>query len=197
MNSAFDMNAEILDASARAFAFGEGNGFVVGNGHKVPFGFLNDTRVEQVASLGAIGVLQADDILNIQGELKVGYNGTLVMNRRTLSALRRQRAGSGFAAADSQGGYLWSPALDGGASAQLGGSNYILANSMPDIANDALAIAYGDFSSGYLILDRTATEIIRDDFTRKKEAIVEFTIHRWNTGKVILPEAIKILKLSA
>jgi len=195
MDAAFDMNAEIMDSSARAFAFGEGNGFVVGDGHKVPFGFLSDSRVEQISSLSDdVGVLQADDIINIQGELKTGYNGTLVMNRRTLAVLRRARS-EGHTAGVETGGYLWSPALDGPAASTLGGSPYILANSMPDIATDSLSVAYGDFGIGYLIIDRTSTEVIRDDLTRKKEAIVEFTIHRWNTGKVVLPEAIKLLKL--
>jgi HK97 family phage major capsid protein len=116
------------------------------------------------------------------------------MNRRTLAKLRRERAGG---STTTDGPYLWSPALDGPAMSTLGGSPYILANSMPEIGNDALCIAYGDFGIGYLILDRTATEVIRDDFTRKKNAIVEFTIHRWNTGKVVLPESIKLLKLDA
>jgi HK97 family phage major capsid protein len=195
MDSAFDMNSEILDTSARAFAFGEGNKFVSGDGLKQPHGFLNDSRITQVSSLSStIGTLSGDDILNIQGQLKVGYTGTLVMNRRTLAKLRRERAGG---STTTDGPYLWSPALDGPAMSTLGGSPYILANSMPDINNDALCIAYGDFGIGYLILDRTATEVIRDDFTRKKNAIVEFTIHRWNTGKVVLPESIKLLKLDA
>ena len=68
---------------------------------------------------------------------------------------------------------------------------------MPDIASNAYPIAYGDFRTAYLIVDRTAVEMIRDDYTQKKLAIVEFTIHRWNTGKTVMPEAIKLLKLDA
>jgi HK97 family phage major capsid protein len=197
MDAAFDMNAEIMDSSARAFAFGEGNGFVVGDGLKQPHGFLNDTRITQVSSLSSTGgEITAGDILNIQGELKVGYSGTLVFNRRTLATLRRLRSAAHTVNIED-GGFLWSPALDGPAMSAIGGSPYILANSMPDLTNDSLSVAYGDFSVGYLIIDRTATEVIRDDLTRKKEAIVEFTIHRWNTGKVILPEALKLIKFDA
>ena len=189
MDSAFDMNAEIMDASSRAFAFGEGNGFVIGTGFKQPYGFLVDSRITQVSSQSTTGgVISPDDVLWIQGQLKTGYNGTLIMNRRTHATLRMAQS--------SSGGYLWAPGVNGPAMASMGGSPYVLSNSMPDAGvTDNLALAFGDFGMGYLIVDRTATEVIRDDYTRKKEAIVEFTIHRWNTGKVVLPEAIKILKL--
>ncbi len=190
MDSSFDMESEIMDASARAFAFGEGAAFVSGSGHKEPFGFLTDSRITQVSSVsGTGGTITGDDILNIQGELKEGYIGTLVMNRRVLATLRQEQSASG--------GYLWDPGLNGPRMSEIGGSAYILANSMPDAAVDSLSLAYGDFGIGYLIIDRTATEVIRDDLTLKKKAMVEFTIHRWNTGKVVLPEAIKILKLDA
>jgi HK97 family phage major capsid protein len=188
MDSSFDMESEIILDAAEAFAYGEGNGFVVGSGHKQPEGFMTDSRVAITQSSSANnGELSADDFLTIQGQLKTGYNGTFVLNRRTLANLRTQKS--------SDGNYLFAPGLNGGAPATLAGDPYVIANSMPDIANSAKCVAYGAFNVGYLIIDRTATEVIRDDYTRKKEAIVEFTIHRWNTGKVVLPEAIKILQL--
>lgn len=188
MDSSFDMESEIISDAAEAFAYGEGNGFVVGSGHKQPEGFMSDSRVAITTGAGANGILDADDFLTIQGQLKTGYNGTFVLNRRTLANLRTKRS--------TDGNYLFAPGLNGGAPATLAGDPYVVANSMPDIANGAKCVAYGAFNAGYLIIDRTATEVIRDDYTRKKEAIVEFTIHRWNTGKVVLPEAIKILKLN-
>jgi hypothetical protein len=35
----------------------------------------------------------------------------------------------------------------------------------------------------------------RDDLTRKKEAITEWTFRRYNTGRVILPEAIAVMTI--
>lgn len=189
MDAAFNMEAEIMDASARAFAYGEGYGFVLGTGFKQPTGFLNDSRITGLTGTGGSGAISADDPIRLQGELKQGYNGTFVMNRRTLANLRTKKSTDGV--------YLWQPGLNGPAMATLSGDPYVLANSMPDIAGSAKVLAYGDFGIGYLIVDRTATEVIRDDYTRKKEAIVEYTIHRWNTGKVVLPEAIKVLTLQA
>ena len=187
MDSSFDMETEIIADGAEAFAYGEGNGFVVGSGHKAPTGFMNDGRVGIITGAGSAGVLDADDPLKLQGQLKTGYNGVFVLNRRTLSDLRTKKS--------TTGQYLFQPGLNGPASATIAGDPYVLANSMPDVAATAKCMAYGAFNIGYLIVDRTATEIIRDDYTRKKEAIVEFTMHRWNTGKVVLPEAIKILQL--
>ena len=188
MDSSFNMESEIISDAAEAFAYGEGNGFVVGSGHKQPEGFMSDTRIAITTGADAgSGVLSADDFLTLQGQLKTGYNGTFVMNRRTLANLRTQKS--------TDGNYLFAPGLNGGAPATLAGDPYVIANSMPDIAGTSKPVAYGAFNVGYLIIDRTATEVIRDDYTRKKEAIVEFTIHRWNTGKVVLPEAIKILQL--
>jgi hypothetical protein len=39
--------------------------------------------------------------------------------------------------------------------------------------------------------------VVRDEFTQKKKAIVEFTMNRWNYGQVTLPEAIKLLEIKS
>lgn len=56
-------------------------------------------------------------------------------------------------------------------------------------------IIFGDLMRGYEIFDLAGMVVIRDDYTQKKKAIVEWTFHRYLTGQVILPEAIKILKI--
>jgi HK97 family phage major capsid protein len=58
-------------------------------------------------------------------------------------------------------------------------------------------MAFGDFRRGYTIVDRTGMSIIRDEYTLKKLAKVEFTMNRWNTGAVTLSDAIKLLKCSS
>lgn len=184
MDSAFDMESEIMMDSAEAFSYGEGRGFLVGSGHKQPYGILTDERVlaNSMTSLGEAGVMSPDDPIKVQGELKTGYGGSFILNRRTLADLRLKKS--------TDGNYLWAPGLNGGSAATIAGASYTIANSMPDIANDSYPLLYGAFRTGYMIIDRTATEVIRDDYTQKKRAIVEFTIHRWNTGKVVVPEAI-------
>jgi len=192
MDAAFDMESEIAGDAAEAFAFGEGNGFVVGTGFKQPAGFIIDARTVAGARQGVgltSGKIFEDDVILLSGDLKVGYNPTYVMNRRSLAAIRVLKA--------TTGAFLWMPGLSGPVANTLNGFPYVLANSMPDEANSALAVAFGDFRRGYVIVDRTGMSVIRDEVTQKRKAIVEFTMNRWNTGLVVLPEAIKLLKLMA
>lgn len=198
MDSAFNMETELIGDAGQAFAYGEGNGFVLGTSVKQPGGFLVDVDVvasHTVSSTSSsAGVLSPEDFFKLQGQLKQGYTGQFVINRRTLAVVRGMRAG-GFAAGD--GPFMWMPSFANGGMATIAGDPYVLANSMPDVGSNTFPVAYGDFRAGYLIVDRTAIEVIRDDYTQKAKAIVEFTIHRWNTGKVVQAEAIKILKLDA
>ncbi len=191
MDAAFDMNSEIASDAAEAFAFGEGNGFVLGDGFKNPAGFAVDATLNADARAGggSSGVIDEDDVILLSGDLKAGYNPVYVLNRRTLALIRVKKS--------TTGAYLWQPGLNGPVANTLNGFPYALANSMPDVASNAYALAFGDFSRGYTIVDRTGMSVIRDEFTLKKKAIVEFTMNRWNTGLVTLHEAIKLLKIKA
>lgn len=190
MDAAFNMDSEIVTDAQEAFAFTEGNKFVLGTGFKQPEGFTVDSRVQAAArETTTIGQIDSADYLLVAGDLKTGYNPVYVLNRRTLADLRTKTA--------TTGEFIWQPGLNGVVSNTIGGSPYILANDMPDIASGAFPVAFGDFFRGYTIIDRTGMRIIRDELTLKKKAIVEFTMWRYNFGKVTLPEAIKLLKVKA
>jgi HK97 family phage major capsid protein len=191
MDAGFDMESEIASDSGEAFAFGEGAGFVLGSGFKEPAGFMANAVVLAAfrQGVGTSALVFEDDILKLTGDLKVGYNPVFVMNRRTLASIRTRKS--------SAGGYLWTPALDGGVASMLAGFPYVLANTMADEAANSFSVAFGDFRRGYTIVDRTGMSVVRDEVTQKKKAIVEFTMNRWNTGLVTLPEAIKVLKTKA
>lgn len=190
MDSAFNMESEIMADGAEAFAKGEGAKFVSGSGFKQPTGFLTDSRVVSGARTSATsGEIEFADVMNLTGDLKTGYSPVYVLNRRTLAYLRTL--------VGSDGHPIWMPGMNGGAANTIGGFPYVIANDMPDVASNALAMAFGDFARGYTIVDRTGMAVIRDEVTQKRKAIVEFTLQRWNTGQVVLPEAIKLLKVKA
>lgn len=203
MDSAFDIESEIREDVATAFAQGEGLNHITGDGVKKPEGFLQNADIIAGAlqGTGLSGLLNADDILILTGQLKAGYNPTFVLNRRTLAKIRTLKGTvQNAAGAENVGGdgqYLWQPALNGQVSATLAGDPYLIAEDMPDVTANAFAIAYGDFRRGYEIFDRTGTMMIRDIYTKKKQAIIELTFMRWNTGRVIIPEAITMLKVKA
>ncbi len=194
-DASFDMESEILSDAAEAFAFGEGQGFVVGTGVKEPFGFTQNADLQSGARASGVSAdITVDNLIDLTSDLKVGYDPVFVFNRRTLARIRKFRAGSGFAADDGKGNFLWEPGLDGTAAQTLLGFRYILANSMPDLGADAFAVAFGDFRRGYTIVDRTGLAVIRDDVSQKRKATIEFTMHRWNTAQVTLTEPLKLLQ---
>lgn len=190
MDSSFDMESEIMLDAGESFAKGEGSGFVVGTGFKQPQGFTVDSRVVANARISATsGTIGFDDIMLLTGDLKTGYNPVYVFNRRTLAFIRTLKGGDGHP--------LWQPGINGVVANTINGFPYLIAEDMPDIASATIPIAFGDFARGYTIVDRTGLAVIRDDVTSKKEAIIEFTMMRWNTGQVTLPEAIKLLQVKA
>lgn len=188
MNGAFNMEGELMTDAGEAFAVGEGKNFVTGDGFKKPKGFVTDTRVSSTArDTELTGVVSFNDTMLLTGDLKTGYNPEYFFNRRTLAQLRVIKGGDGHP--------VWQPGMNGVVANTINGFNYVILNDMPDIASNAFPIAFADLNMGYLIVDRTGMVIIRDELKFKEQAIVEFTFRRWLTGQVVLPEAIKLLKV--
>ncbi|MCH8979022.1 MAG: phage major capsid protein [Armatimonadetes bacterium] len=184
----FDMEGEIIADGSEAFAFGEGNGFVLGTGFKQPQGiFVNALLQAAARDTAAAGILDADAVILMTGDVKTGYNLSYLLNRRTLATIRTFKS--------TTGQFLWQPGLSGPVANTLNGLPYALGNSVPDIALGAFAMAVGDFRRGYLIVDRTGMEIVRDALAQKKKAIVEFLLMRYTTGQVVQDEAIKLLRI--
>ncbi len=191
MDAAFDMESEIMSDSAEAFAFTEGKWFVKGDGHKKPQGFTTHAGVQALARVGISNgsVIDPGDLIKLTGDLKVGYNPSYTLNRRSLAFIRTLR--------DTNGQFLWSPGMNGPVANTLNGFPYMIMDSMPDMADNAYSVGFGDWRRGYSIVDRMALSVVRDELAQKKKAIVEFTMLRWNTGLVTLTEAIKLLQLTA
>lgn len=193
----FDIESEVAQDVAESFAQAEGRNFVLGDGVNKPEGFLANAAivagaVETDGSFGTDGLstIKGDDLIKLTGELKVGYNPIFGFARQTLAYLRTLKGGDGQ--------YLWQAGLAGEAPNTIAGEAYAVMQDMPqrDAAGN-LAIIYGDFARGYTIIDRTGLSVVRDDVTRKKERIIELCFTKYNSGKVILPEAFKALKIKA
>ena len=69
------------------------------------------------------------------------------------------------------------------------------AEDMPDIAAGSLSIAFGNFRAGYLIAERTETNILRDPYSNKP--YVHFYATKRLGGAVTNSEAIKLMKFAA
>lgn len=169
-----DIDQWIAEEVESAFAEQEGAAFVNGDGVDKPKGFLAYPTVAEASwSWGNIGVLNtgvagafpasnpSDVLVDLVYALKAGYrqNASFVMNRKTQAAVRKFK--------DSTGNYLWQPPASAGAPATLLGFPLVEAEDMPNIANNAVSIAFGDFRRGYLVVDRAGVRILRDPYSAK------------------------------
>ncbi len=184
-----------------AFALQEGTTFITGDGINKPKGFLTYTTVANASwtfgnlgyiATGVAGAFPAsnpgDKILDLIYAAKAPYraNGTFVMNRSTQSAVRKMK--------DGQGNYLWQPAAKPGEAPSLMGYAVAEAEDMPDIAANSLSLAFGDFSRGYLIVDRAGIRVLRDPYSAKPYVLF-YTTKRVGGGVQDF-DAIKLMKFS-
>ncbi len=188
----YDLASELMKDNAEAFSVKEGQEFFSGSGVKEGLGWSVDPNVPEFDT--AANVLTFDDMINITGELKRGYNPMYSFNRRTLAFLRTLK--------DDYGRYLWNPAFGDAASgspATINGFRYsaeFIEYDDYDVA-DGYPILFADMLRFYQIVDRTDMTVIRDEYTQKKEGIVEFTMNKWCTGKTKIQEAgIRMKKIS-
>jgi HK97 family phage major capsid protein len=152
-----------------AFSAQESAAFVSGNGTNKPKGFLDYTITANASQVwGEVGSVPgdftaadaADQIIDLIYAPKSQYRagGRFVMNRRTVSAVRKLK--------DSDGRYIWQPG-QGGDAATVFGYPVTEIEDMPDIGAGEAAIAFGDFQRGYLIVDRQGARVLRDPFSAK------------------------------
>ena len=194
-----DIEQWLAEEVRDVFAVQEGAAFVSGNGSGKPRGFLDYTKAAEgnqawgelgYVATGTAGGFDADDpadaLIDLIYAPKTGYraNGRFVMNRQTVSGVRRFK--------DADGNYLWQPSLSEGGSSTLLGYPVTEAEDMPDIGLDACAIAFGDFAKGYLVLDRQGVDVLRDPFSAKPYVLF-YTTKRVGGGVQDF-DAIKLLK---
>ncbi len=115
-------------------------------------------------------------------------NGTFVMNSKTAGTVRKMK--------DAEGRFLWSDGLAAGEPARLMGYPVLIAEDMPDIATDAYALAFGDFSAGYTMAERPEVRILRDPFSAKPNVLF-YATKRVGGDVSATIAAIKLLKFSA
>ncbi|MFC5385347.1 phage major capsid protein [Aquamicrobium segne] len=194
-----DLDQWISSEVEAAFAEQEGAAFVSGNGINQPKGFLDYATVDESAwawgSIGykATGVAgdfpandESDILIDTVYALKAGYrqNAHWVMNRKTQAAIRKLK--------DSDGNYIWQPPAGPGQSAMLMGFALVEAEDMPDIGTDKTPIAFGDFSRGYLVVDRAGVRVLRDPYSAKPYVLF-YTTKRVGGGVQDF-DAIKLIK---
>lgn len=190
----------VIDEVIKQFEAQEGAAFLNGDGVNKPKGLLryptaattDATRpfgtLQHVVS-GAAATIKFDSFIDLLFSLKAGYrrSASWLMSSRTLGEVAKIK--------DGDGRYLlqYSPALN--LPSTILGFQVEIDETMPDIAANAFPIAFGDFSSGYLINDRMGISILRDPFSKKP--YVQFYTTKRVGGGLLDSAAIKFMKIAA
>jgi HK97 family phage major capsid protein len=196
-----DVDDWLADEVEASFSAQESAAFVTGDGSNKPKGFLSYTMIADASHAwdkigfilsGGAGAFAssdpADRLIDLVYSLKSQFraNARFVMNRRTVSAVRKLK--------DGDDNYLWRPGM-AGESASLLGYPVTEIEDMPDIAADSYSIAFGDFRRGYLIVDRQGARVLRDPYSLKPYVLF-YTTKRVGGG-VQNFDAIKVMKFAA
>lgn len=188
-DSAGVAEAEVRLALSENFGQLEGAAFVSGDSVGKPEGILQNPDVAYTAT-GSAAAITADSLFDIMYALSPQYRnrGTWLLNGTSLATVRKLKSGDGE--------YLWQPALQAGQPETLLGRPVVEAVDMPDIGANAFPIAFGDFGTGYRIVDRVSLSILVNPYILATKGVTRIHATRRVGGGVIQPKAIRKLKIA-
>ena len=187
-DSAFDLEGYFVSEFGRRIGNKEEEAFFTGNGSGKPTGILDGTAGADIGvTTTSASAITADEIIDLFYSLNVPYrkDAIWILNDSTLKAVRKLKDGTGQ--------YLWQPALHEGSFDTLLGKRIFVSPYMPEIASGAKTVAFGDFKF-YWIGDRQGITFRRLNELYAENGQVGFIASKRVDGKLILPEAIKVLK---
>ena len=182
-DNAFGLENYLLTQFGNALANAEEDAFLNGDGTGKPTGIFAATGGGQIAgTLG--GAIKTDDVIDLVYALKRPYRKTAVfiMNDKTLASLRKLK--------DNNGAYLWQPSYQAGEPDKVLGYTVHTSAYAPENA-----IAFGDFKY-YNIGDRGSRSFKQLNELFAGNGMIGFVAKERVDGKLVLPEAVQILKLS-
>ena len=190
-DSVFDLQSYITTEFARRIGHKEEEAFFIGDADGKPTGIFNATGGAQVGVTAAgTTAVTVDEVLDLFYSLKSPYRkkAVFVMNDTTVKAIRKLK--------DGQGQYLWQPALTAGTPDSILNRPVYTSSYVPTIAAGNKSLAFGDFSY-YWIADRQGRSFKRLNELFATTGQVGFMATQRVDGKLILPEAIKVLQQKA
>lgn len=190
-DSVFDLEAYVSREFARRIGNKEEEAFFTGDGTGKPLGVLADTGGAEIGvTAAAAGAFTADEVFDLFYSLKAPYrkNAVFLMNDASVKALRKLK--------DSNGQYLWQPSLTAAAPDTLLGRPVYTSAFMPALEAGKKSVLFGDLSY-YWVADRQGRSFRRLGELFAPTGQVGFLATQRVDGKLILPEAVKVLQQKA
>lgn len=187
-DSVFDLEAYISKEFARRIGAREEESFFNGDGKGKPLGILAAAGGAEVGVTAASATaITADEVIDLFYSLKAPYrkNAVWLLNDATVKQIRKLK--------DTTGQYLWQPSLVAGTPDTILGRPVKTSAFMPTAAAGAKTIAFGDFKY-YWIVDRQGRTFKKLSELYAANGQVGFMGTQRVDGKLILPEAIKVLQ---
>ncbi|MCP3961288.1 MAG: phage major capsid protein [bacterium] len=186
---AHDLAAWMTRRVAKRFAVISGTGYVSGTDEGQPAGLATNANRQAAAVVsGHATEFTADGIIDLMFDLDEFYAKTasFLLRRAALKDIMKLKA-------SGTGEYLFSPAT-ASTPATIWNQNYREAVDWPAVAANAYALGYGDWESAYLIVAKSDVLTLRNPY--RNPPFVEFYTTMSRGGKVVLPEAYRLQKIS-
>ena len=190
-DSVFNLESYIAKEFARRIGAREEEAFFVGDGTGKPTGIFNATGgAELGVTATSATAVSVDEIMDLFYSLKSPYRkkAVFVMNDATVKLLRKLKDGSGQ--------YLWQPSVQAGQPDTILNRPVKTSAYVPTVEAGAKSIAFGDFGY-YWVADRQGRSFQRLNELYAATGQVGFKATQRVDGKLILPEAIKVLQQKA
>ena len=189
-DSAFDLASYIAARFGVAMGNAEERAFFTGDGDKKPLGILDETGGAELGMTAASQTaITFDEIFDLYYSLKSPYrrNAQFVCNETILLQLMKLK--------DKNDNYLWKPSLDIAKPDTLLGRPIRTSSFMPGIAKGERVLLFGDLKH-YWVADRQNRTFRRLNELYARTDQVGFLTTQRVDGRLILPEAVKVLKMS-
>lgn len=190
-DNAFNLENYILTQFGKALSNAEEDAFINGTGVGQPLGILAETGGAQVGVTSASSTkVTADEIINLVYSLKRPYrkNAVFLANDVCVAELRKLK--------DNNGQYLWQPSLQAGEPDRVLGYKIYTSPYFPVPTAGGTAVAFGDFSY-YNIGDRGTRSFAELKELFAGNGMIGFVAKERVDGKLVLPEAIKLLQMKS
>ena len=187
-DAVFNIEGYIATEFARRIGAAEEEAFLTGDGSAKPTGLLHETLGAGVGVTTTGTSFTADEIIDLVHSVRSVYrrSSIFLMNDSTIKALRKLKT--------SDGQYLWQPGLKEGAPDMLLNYRLVTSSFMPEVAAGNKVMIFGDLKH-YWIADRQGRSFQRLNELYAVTGQVGFRATQRVDGRLILPEAIKCMKI--